>query len=197
MPPAMIAAITVSSTGRRCDRQAPRGLRPPMRARNPVATACGSKTTTLAEALSAADRAHSAGQSAEAVKLYAQILAWQGAGTLSEAERFKSSLEAVKCLLQLDRTNDAVVRYEAMFTTFAEMKGPKAYLNTIAVLDTLDRAKVDEQAFSAALLKLANIADTQHPDVRDKFRERVTNMMNKVSADDDNLAELRKLPYLG
>jgi hypothetical protein len=147
---------------------------------------CGGAASP-AERLSAADAARQAGDHAEALAGYEAVLQWSGDGTPTDDQRFKASIEAVKCLIQLGRAGEAVERYAKVATA----SGARVtYKETLAVMDTLSQ----ENQLGEPLVALLEIAKERHPDHRDQFAARVEQLKQRMT--DETLSQLASLGYL-
>lgn len=155
-----------------------------------LASCGGSKTPD--EQLTEADAAKRARDFGSALELYEGLLAWNGEGDVGARQRFQASLESVKCLIALDREEDGVERFKAMYVDFGDdMNDPKAYKHTLAVISTL----IQEKADPGVSIDLLEVAKEKHPEQQDQFGKLVEKLLNQ-DVSDEQMARLKTLGYL-
>jgi hypothetical protein len=174
---------------------APRVLSLTLALSGAVGFGCSEKTPD--KQMAAADDAAMAGKHQEALSLYESLLAWKGEGTVAAADRFKASLESVKCLVAVGRLREGVERFRTMYDEFkAEMGAKTAYRHMLAVLDSIAGARAERTDKNSQYLALLEVASVRHPEQKEQFGDWVD--ANMDTSEDSALAEeLSKLGYLG
>ncbi|MFH0943654.1 MAG: hypothetical protein V2A76_00495 [Planctomycetota bacterium] len=153
---------------------------------------CGDGTAeTPASRMAAADDAMAAHDYQKALDLYDSLITWKGEGTVPPEDRFKASIESVKCLIALHEPQEGVDRFHRMFTSFPELAAADAYKHTLAVLRTLVESGA-EPKISIALLALAQ---EKYPEQKKKFGQLVPKLREQ-GLDSEAEAKLRTLGYL-
>ena len=154
-------------------------------------SACAKPPETPAAQMEAADEAVRARDFETALTLYDGLIDWKGEGQVSAGERFKASLESVKCLIALGRAQEGVDRYQQMFGQYGELTGPDAHKPTLAVLQTL----VQQKAHPDISIAFVELAQEKHPDKKENFGGLVEKI-KQAGLNVEQLEKLRKLGYL-
>lgn len=152
--------------------------------------ACSKGPATPAEQMSAADEARNAGDHAKALELYGSLTDWKGEGAVGEGDRFKASLESVKCRIAMGEAAPAVEAYKKMFESFPKaMNGDGSYKNTLAVLSSL----LDKKADPMVSIDLLELAKNKHAAQQANFAK----LVKKLESQGLDSAAMEKLKSLG
>ena len=154
-------------------------------------TGCGDSVQTPAQQMAAADEAMGARDHAAALELYDGLINWKGEGEVGSGDRFKASLESVKCLISLNRAKAGVDRYAEMYGKYGELDSADAHKHTMAVLRTL----VDQKTDANLSIEFLKLAQAKHPDKQDNFGK-VVEKLKQQGLSNEQLEALAKLGYL-
>ena len=156
-----------------------------------TAVCCGGAASTPAEAEAAADEAMQSEDYGKAYDLYQDVLNWKGEGEVTEASRFKASLESIKCQAYQDKFDESVDAFMGLEKNFAEEMKTKGDRHTLAVT----RILVVREAPILTTTKLLGYAAEKYPDKKVKFDDFGKQLKDRASTPEE-LAELKKLGYL-
>lgn len=155
---------------------------------------CGGGPATPAEQMADADAAQQARDFDQALELYDGLIDWKGEGEVPAADRLKATMEAIKCMVALKRSEEAVERYTAIYEQFpGEMGATDSYKRMLAVLSSLNAAKADLTLITGLL----EVANSKHAAKKDDFQKFVDKMVaSRKDMDDAARAKLKDLGYL-
>lgn len=154
--------------------------------------ACGGGTSSPTDQMAAADQAQIGGDHQKAIELYDGLQSWSGEGTVSDDQKFKAALEAVKCQVLMGQADQALDRYKKMFESHAGTMGdPSSYKHTLTVLNTMMGAKAD----TMVAIDLLGVAKEKHPAHEEAFQKWVEKL-KKMGLGGEELEKLKEMGYL-